>query len=212
MLKLKSFVFNPFQVNSFVLSDESGDGIIIDACCENEEEYAALESYLALNGLNLKMLINTHGHVDHLLGIKYFKEKYKIPFKMHRDDDFLIEGSVEHGRIFGLNLSQPPHPDDYLDEDVALFNEEDELKIIHVPGHSPGSLVFYSPKQNFLIAGDVLFAGSIGRTDLPGGDYDTLINGIKSKLLCLPSDCIVYPGHGPSTTIADEKLNNPFLQ
>jgi hydroxyacylglutathione hydrolase len=92
---------------------------------------------------------------------------------------FLLKVQWEHGRIFGLNLSQPPHPDDYLDEDVALFNEEDELKIIHVPGHSPGSLVFYSPKQNFLIAGDVLFAGSIGRTDLPGGDYDTLINGIK---------------------------------
>jgi hydroxyacylglutathione hydrolase len=212
MLKLKSFVFNPFQVNSFVLSNLANDCIIIDACCGDEEEYAQIESYLAQNELNLKMLVNTHGHVDHLLGIKYFKEKYKVPFKMHKDDAFLIDGAVEHGRLFGLNVTQPSYPDEYIDETDVLFSDGDKIKMIHVPGHSPGSLVFYSEKQNFLIAGDVLFAGSIGRSDLPGGDQDTLIAGIKNKLLNLPGDCIVYPGHGPSTTIANEKLHNPFLQ
>lgn len=212
MLKLKSFVFNPFQVNSFVLSNASNECVIIDAACSNEEEFSRLESYITQNNLNLKMLVNTHGHVDHLLGIKYFKDKYNLPFKMHKDDAFLIETAVDHGRLFGLNVQQPPLPDDFLSEKEVLFPGEDEIQIIHVPGHSPGSLVFYSARQNFLIAGDVLFAGSIGRTDLPGGDYEVLIEGIKKKLLKLPGDCKVYPGHGPSTSIEDEKMYNSFLQ
>lgn len=212
MIKIEKFVFNPFQVNAFVLYTESGECFIVDASCQGDGEIKVLEDFIHENNLIPRAVINTHGHVDHLPGAKYFTEKYQIPFYLSEEDEFLVKGAVEYGAVFGFYLEQPPLPDKHLKEGEVLSLGDNEISLIHVPGHSPGSIVFYMRNEKILITGDVLFAFSIGRTDLPGGNYSQLINGIKEKLLILDDDIVVYPGHGPATTIGQERKMNPFLQ
>jgi len=211
MIKLKSFVFNPFQVNSFVLFDDSRECLIIDASCYYEQEFQTLFEFIAQNSLNLVAVLNTHGHVDHLTGAKRICDKYSIGLIMHQSDEFLLDNAVEHGRTFGFKIEAPPKPSSYLKDNETFHFGNSEITTFHTPGHSPGSLVFYAKEAKFLIAGDVLFAGSIGRTDLPGGDYNQLIESINSKLMILPSDTRVFPGHGDETTIGAEREHNPFL-
>lgn len=211
MISLKIFVFNDFQENTYILSDETNQCIIVDPGCNNDEEKNTLATFIFGKGLSPKAVLNTHCHIDHILGVKFVCDKYKIPFIAHKDDDYLVKNALSFGSFFGLHTEQPPMPDSYLEEGNKYSFGNSELIFFNVPGHSPGSLVIYSPADKILITGDVLFKNSIGRTDLPGGDYNALINGIRTKLLSLPEETMVFPGHGPYTTIGDEIKSNPFL-
>jgi glyoxylase-like metal-dependent hydrolase (beta-lactamase superfamily II) len=212
MLTIKQFVFNSFQENTFVLYDQTGQCIIVDAGCYETAEKEELVKFLLDHKLKCIKLVNTHCHVDHVLGNAFITSKYNPEIIIHKNDEFLIPEARKHGVIFGFNVEEPPHPTAFVSDGSTITFGESSLEVYHVPGHSPGSIALYSPEQKFVIAGDVLFKGSIGRTDLPGGDYDLLINSILKKLMTLPPETIVYPGHGPSTTIHEEALSNPFLE
>jgi len=173
MIKVTVFAFNPFQENTYVLFDETKECVIIDPGCNSEDERKRLDAYIAENNLKPVKILNTHCHVDHMLGVVYLKEKYGMSFHYHKEDDYLIPGAVEHGRMFGFELQQPPQADEYLEEAKNVKFGNSELEVLHVPGHCKGHVAFYAKEEQFLFAGDVLFAGSIGRTDLPGGDYDS---------------------------------------
>lgn len=210
-MQIKKFTFNPVQENTFIVYDETNECVIIDAGCYFENERQELDRFITENQLNPVHLINTHCHFDHIMGVTHCRDKYQINFATHADEESLVEEAVEHGDLFGIPMEPVDPPD-------ALFQEGDQinfgnsyLQVIEAPGHSPGGVVFYNPEQKILIAGDVLFYGSIGRTDLPGGSFDRLVGNIKTKLLTLPEETVVYCGHGPETTIGFEKKNNPFL-
>lgn len=211
MTKIKIFVFNSFQENTYLVYDETNECIIVDAGCSNENEYNKIDEFISENSLSLKFIVNTHCHIDHILGNAYLANKYGVESIANKEDLPLIERSKDMAAAFGLNVQEPPIPS-------RLVNEGDEIKfgnstllVKHVPGHSPGSIALYSENEKFVIVGDVLFKGGIGRTDLPGGSYDTLIASINDKLFTLNDDVIVYSGHGESTTIAKEKSDNPFF-
>ncbi len=211
-MKVKIFPFNPLQENTFVLYDETGECAIVDPGCFTDEEFKQLDSFITKSNLKPVKLINTHCHFDHIFGVNQCREKYVLQWEAHPDDAFLVESAPSKGAMFGMNIAPIEPAEKALNEGDTVKFGNTTLRLFHVPGHSPGSLCFYEAESGSLIAGDVLFRGSIGRTDLPKGDYDTLIDGIKQKLLTLPGDVIVYPGHGPTTTIAEEKTGNPFLQ
>ena len=211
-MELKIFVFNPFQVNTYLIYDRSGECIIIDAACHGEKECSLITRFIESNQLIPKALLNTHAHVDHICGNNYMFEQYDLPLFMHGEDIFLIRSAVQHGQFFGFDIEQPPEPTGLLNDGDQFSFGQSSLVIRHAPGHSPGSLLFYSQPDKFIISGDVLFSGSIGRTDLPKGSFKTIIESISSKILTLPGDTIVYPGHGDPTTIEKEKEFNPFLQ
>lgn len=211
MIQIKKFTFNPIQENTYLLYDETGECILIDPGCYFDYEQNELDHFIASNKLTPVKILNTHCHFDHILGVTYCRNKYKIPFLAHRNDAFLVEQAVAHGDRFGIPLEPVYGPDKFVDEGEQVCFGNSALELIHVPGHAPGSLVIYHPAQKFLLAGDVLFYGSIGRTDLPQGSFEQLVGNIKSKLLILPDDVLVYSGHGPETSIGTEKKMNPFL-
>ena len=211
MITIKTFVFNPFQENTYLLYDESGEAVIIDPGCYAQSEEEQLSTFIKDNKLKIKHLINTHSHIDHILGNAFVSQKYKLPLQSHKEDVFLIERAKEQAKLFGMQIDTPPMPDNYIDENDSIKFGNSLLKIIHAPGHSPGSLVFYNSDEHFMIVGDVLFNQSIGRTDLPGGNLDTLMKSIFTKLFPLGDDMKVYSGHGPTTTIGQERIGNPFL-
>ena len=212
MIEIHSFVFSAFGVNTYVLSDEfSGKCIIIDPGCHTSEERNQLIQYIKTNNLKPELLLNTHCHVDHILGNNMIKDEYNIRVESHKDDLFLLNNAIEHAGLYGFNLEQPPKPDVFLDEDDCIKFGQSGLTILHVPGHSPGSLAFINKEQKFIITGDVLFQGSIGRADLPGGNMDQLMQSIKTKIIPLGDTFTIYPGHGESSTIGVEKKSNPFL-
>ncbi len=211
-MRVRRFEFNPFPVNTFVLYDDTNECVVIDAGMLYDEENNILTSFIADNNLQIKHLLNTHLHFDHLLGNPFMWKKFGLKTKAHKGDMFLLERAKEQAAMFGVSMKDEEIlVDKYIDENDIITFGNTTLRILHVPGHSPGSLVFYSEADKCLFAGDVLFRGSIGRTDLPGGDFEELIYGINQKLLSLPDDVIVYSGHGPSTTIEYEKKYNPFL-
>lgn len=211
MIEVKKFTFNPLQENTYVLYDETGECIIVDAGCYFDYEQKELSDFIEEKKLVPVKLVNTHCHLDHIFGITYCRTKYKIPFVAHQEDLFLVEGFVAHGERWGIPTEPVDGPDEFIDENDVIAFGNSKLKLIHVPGHAPGHLVIYSPEQNFLLAGDVLFYGSIGRTDLPKGSYEQLISNIQQKLLVLSEETVVYSGHGPETSIGFEKKSNPFL-
>ena len=212
MIKITSFCFNPFEENTFILADESGDSVIIDPGCYEEHEKTKLADYISKNKLNPVKLLNTHAHLDHILGNNYVSGKYKLELEMHAADVDLLRSAPVYGQIWGIESEPSPDPSKLLKEgDIIKFGNS-ELKVLYTPGHSKGSITFYCEKEKFVIAGDVLFHRSIGRTDLPGGDHPELIRNIKEKLLPLGDDAKVYCGHGPETSIRAEKKYNPFLQ
>ena len=211
MIQIKKFTFNPVQENTFLLYDETKECIIVDAGCYFENEKKELDDFISENGLKPVKLVNTHCHFDHLLGVTYCRSKYNIPFLAHKDDAFLVERAVESGDRFAVPLEPIDQPDGFLEEGQKIKFGDSFLEMIHVPGHAPGSIVFHQPEQKFIIAGDVLFYGSIGRTDLPMGSFEQLTSNIKNKLFILPDETAVYCGHGPETSIGFEKKNNPFL-
>jgi len=211
MITVKKFVFNDFQENTFVLHDESGEGLIIDPGCNSTDETEELISYISDQGIKPVKVINTHAHIDHVLGVNSLVSHFSIPFLLHRLELPLIERSVEQAVMFGLDFQEAPIADAYVEDNEVIALGDSRLQVLHLPGHSPGGLGLYCEAQNFVVVGDVLFAGSIGRTDLPGGDYETLISSIKTRLLSLNDDCLVYSGHGPETNIGRERISNPFL-
>ncbi len=211
MTQIKKFVFNSFQENTFLLYDETKECIVIDAGCNEKHEFDEIDRFITENKLILKSVVNTHCHIDHIMGTAYLVNKYKVPSVAHKEDIPLIERSNDMAMAFGFNIEEPPMPNQFVNEGDKIKFGQTELEVRHVPGHSPGSIALHCEKEKFVIVGDVLFAGSIGRTDLPGGDYDTLIKSIKSKLFTLNDDTQVYPGHGEKTTIAQEKNTNPFF-
>ncbi len=211
MISVKRFIFNGFQENTFLLYDETKECVIIDAGCYSDSEKQVIKNFILENSLKPTKAINTHFHIDHLLGIDFLKSEYNISIEGNKNEIDNINSSLDYASNYGFELKTTPNIDNYLcDNDTVKFGNS-ELKVLFVPGHSPGHLAFYSPEQKFVIVGDVLFKGSIGRTDLPGGDLDILMKSIDEKLLVLDYDTEVMPGHGSYTTIGLEKNNNPFI-
>jgi hydroxyacylglutathione hydrolase len=212
-MKVIRFPVNPFEMNSYIYYDENtGDGVIFDPAVYYPEEKEALNNLIADNKINIKHIINTHGHIDHILGNKYAKELFNVPIHMHKDDDFLLENAVKQGEMMGIPIDAQPHVDEYLTEDSIIKIGDTEFRFIHTPGHSPGSVCAIDDKNKIVFCGDVVFKNSIGRTDLAGGDMDTLISSIKNKLFVESGDEYeLLPGHMEPTNVADEKKYNPFL-
>ena len=212
-MKVAKFGFSLFGINTYVVIDPvTKDCAVIDPGMINNEEKEALDRFIEKNNLHVTHLINTHLHIDHAIGNSYVKSKYGVETSAHPEDSFLGIRIKEQARQFGIpGISDSVSIDRPLKDGDIIHIGDGELKVIHVPGHSPGSVALYDEKDGFIIAGDILFQGSIGRADLPGGDMNQLINGIKSKLLILPDNTAVFSGHGPSTTIGDEKQHNPYL-
>ena len=211
MLKIEKFVVNPLGENSFVMYDETGECIFIDPGFYYEEEFQEIRDFITENKLTPVKIVNTHCHFDHIMGVEFIRNEYGIHFEAQADDAFWVEKVVDQGRMFGFEM-KPVNPiDSFLSEKEKVKFGNTELQVIHVPGHSPGHVCLYNSTAGVLVAGDVLFYGSIGRTDLPGGDYPTLISGIKNKLFALPDETVVYCGHGPETKLGFEKRTNPFL-
>ena len=211
-MTIKTFTFNPVQENTYLVYDETNEAVIIDAGCVTDTEKQALKKFIEDNGLTLKRVLNTHLHFDHQFGNKFLSDTYGIKPEACKEDEYLLDDVVAHVRSFGLDVKEEAQAiGEYIIENQEIKFGISAFIALHVPGHSPGSMAFYSEKDGVLFAGDVLFRGSIGRTDLPKGDYATLIRSITNKLLPLPDSTVVYSGHGPSTTIGFEKKNNPFL-
>jgi glyoxylase-like metal-dependent hydrolase (beta-lactamase superfamily II) len=210
-MEIYRLVFNPIAVNTYILADNSGDCAIIDCGCYDQNEFDELNDLIREKNLKPVVLLNTHCHLDHIFGNRFMLEKYNLGPYCHKDDENNRKSSLNHARMFGLAMEPPPEPAGYLNDGQIISFGQSELASIHVPGHAPGSLAFYVEKDKIVFTGDALFAGSIGRTDLPGGNYETLINSIKNKLFTLPSDTAVYPGHGDPTSIGVETETNPFF-
>lgn len=211
-MTIKTFTFNPFQENTYLLFDETKEAVLIDAGCITDTEKLTLKRFIDENNLTLKRLINTHLHLDHQFGNKFVTDTFGLLPEANQQDEFLLANVVAQARSFGFSVEEEAQPlGTYINEGDEIEFGNCSLKAIHVPGHSPGSLAFYSEKEGVVFAGDVLFRNSIGRTDLPYGDYATLILSITKKLLPLPDSTVVYCGHGPSTTIGSEKNSNPYL-
>jgi len=211
MFQIKAFMFNPVQENTYLLYNEFNECIIIDPGCYFDEEKETLKSFINLNKLQPKILLNTHCHLDHVFGNKFIADEYKVTLKTHRLEKSVLEMAPASGLMFNLPFDNYQGDIIFLEEGDIVALRDDELEVIHAPGHSPGSICFYCKKQKFVIGGDVLFQNSIGRTDLPGGSHEDLVKNIKEKLFKLPEEVIVYPGHGAATTIGEEIKENPFL-
>lgn len=212
MIRIEKFIFNLFSENTYLIWDEdSREAMVIDPGCYHPEEEETLNSFIEAGPLKVKYLINTHCHIDHILGNAFVAEKYKPLFLAAEEDLFLLDLMYQQAEQFGYNMKKSPAPSEYLTEKSNIQLGRNVFKPLFTPGHSPGGYCLLSEASEICITGDVLFYQSIGRTDLWGGNYDTLIRSIESKLLILPDNVIVYPGHGESTTIGGEKQHNPFL-
>ena len=202
-----------FPVNCYVIWDETKEAVVIDAGCFYDEEKQALKNFILSNELNVKHLLNTHLHLDHIFGNPFMLKEFGLQAEACQIDEFWLESAPKQSRMFGFDLKEAPVPlGKYLiDGDIITFGNI-TLEAIHVPGHSPGSLVFYCKKENCMFSGDVLFQGSIGRADLTGGNFEELKEHICSRIFILPNETIVYPGHGAPTTIGIEKAENPIFR
>jgi hydroxyacylglutathione hydrolase len=211
MIRIDFFTFNPFQENTYILSDETKECIIIDPGCYSPPEKKEIAEFIRANELKPVKLILTHSHIDHVLGNAFIFESYGLKPVMHKLEAPALQQVLQYGHIYGIHADPSPEPELFIDEGNAVEFGNSKLDVLFTPGHSPGSISLVNHHQQFILSGDVLFYGSIGRTDLPGGDYDTLIASIKNKLLPLGDDFKVYSGHGPATDIGFERKNNPFI-
>ena len=210
-MEIYKFVFSPIDVNTYVLADKSGDCAIIDCGCYDANENEELAGFIKNKNLHPTLLLNTHCHLDHVCGNKFILERYNLKTFSSELDEMNRKNAVQHAMLFGLTIENPPEPAGFLTDNQVVTFGTTELRVRHVPGHSAGSLAFYSEKNDVVFTGDALFAGSIGRTDLPGGDFKTLIHSIRNKLFVLPPSTVVYSGHGIETTIEREKKSNPYF-
>lgn len=211
LLTIKSFTFSPIQENTYLLFNEFKQCIIIDPGSYFSEEKEELKAFVDESGLKAEMLLNTHCHLDHVFGNKYVAETFGLTLQIHPLEEKLLEFAPASGLMWNMPFDNYTGKLIFLNEGQKIKLGEDELEILFTPGHSPGSICFYCRKQNFIIGGDVLFNRSIGRTDLPGGDHATLLKSIREKIFTLPDETKVYSGHGPVTTVGEEKEENPFL-
>ena len=212
MLTVKSFVFSPVQENTYVLSGEKDACMIIDPGCYFGNERAELKEFIEQQGLSPRLLLNTHCHLDHVFGNKFVHDSWDLPLHLHEKELRVLALAPEMGLQWGMPFENYRGIHVFLVPGETVMLGKDVLQILFLPGHSPGSVGFYCASQGFLIGGDVLFRESIGRTDLPGGDHETLLRSIREQLWPLPDDTMVYPGHGEPTTIGWEKKHNPFLK
>jgi len=210
-MNIKKFTFNPVEVNAIVLWDDTLECVIIDPACFYPHEEQQLKLFIETNHLKPVRLLNTHGHFDHLMGNGFVEKTWGLKSEIHKKDSFLVEQAANQSTMFGMSMSKPPLPYRFFEDGEILTFGKSSLKVIYVPGHSPGGVAFYSETDKLLIAGDILFCGSVGRTDLPKGNHEQLIAGIHEKLMVLDPKVKVYCGHGPETTIGAEKSSNPFL-
>jgi glyoxylase-like metal-dependent hydrolase (beta-lactamase superfamily II) len=212
MVQVQSFTFNPFSENTYLLYDETGEAIIIDPGCYDKSELQELTGYMEAKNLTPVQIVNTHAHIDHVLGVAALKRKYGIPFLLHKLDEPLLRAVKTYASNYGFSAFDEPEIDGYILEGQPIQFGNTTLKVIFVPGHAPGHVAFVSEEQQFVIGGDVLFRMSIGRTDLPGGNHATLLTSIRTRLFTLPDNYTVYAGHMEPTTIGFEKKNNPFFK
>ncbi len=211
MLKLKAFINNPYQENTYVVYDDNSDCAIIDPGMYTASEQNVVVNFIKDNKLKPVLLLNTHCHIDHVLGNKFVFDQYGLKPQFNKGELGVLESIPGYAPQMGFRYELSPMPDTFLPETGSINIGKSQLELIFAPGHSPAHLCFYARDENFLVGGDVLFKGSIGRSDLPGGDFKQLLNNIQQKLFVLPDECTVYPGHGPETTIGYEKLHNPFF-
>jgi hydroxyacylglutathione hydrolase len=210
-MELFRFIFSPIEVNTYVLSDKTGKCAIIDCGCYEKQESDTLERFITQQKLDPVLLLNTHCHLDHIFGNKFILDRYNLRALSGEKDEMNRKDAVQHAMLFGLSMEEPPEPGGFIADNQIITFGNTELVALYVPGHSSGSVAFYSEKNGCVFTGDALFAGSIGRTDLPGGDFDTLIKSIKTRLFVLPPSTVVYAGHGEETTIEREMKSNPYF-
>lgn len=212
MLQIQGFVFNFASENTYIIYNENKNAWLIDPGNMNEQETQAIDNFITENGLNIQKILLTHAHIDHVLGLQWAFDKFKVPVTMHQEDQEVLDMLQASGMRFGFQVNSVKVDIEYINEGDILDLDGEQFKIYHVPGHSPGSVVYHNENQKFMISGDVLFEGSIGRTDLYKGNYDQLIEGIKAKLFILDDETQVLSGHGNPTTIGFEKQYNPFFR
>ena len=211
-MEIKSFTFNPFQENTYLIYDETKECLIIDPGCYMEDEQSTLKQFIRDAELKPVKLINTHCHIDHILGNKFASEQWDIELYINKADLPILENAGNIGKMYGFeDYEGSPYPKHFLDQSDILTFGKSSFKILFTPGHAPGHICLYNRENNLLISGDLIFKRSIGRTDLPGGDHNTLIQSIISKLFPLPNETQIFCGHGPSTNLGYEKTHNPFL-
>lgn len=212
MITIQQFTFNPYQENTYVLYDETGECVIIDPGMYDSSDQNVFVNWIRKNELKPVLLLNTHCHLDHVFGNKFVFDNWSLKPQFHKGELTVLQSIPGYAPQMGLTYELSPEPETYLEETGKVVFGNSELELIFAPGHSPAHLCFYAREDNFLIGGDVLFYTSIGRTDLPGGNHQQLLNSIREKLFVLPDSVEVYPGHGQSTTIGFERQNNPFLR
>lgn len=212
-MKVQIFPGNPIQQNGSIVYNKQGDAVIIDPSCYERYEQQQWIDFIQENNLKIHAVLNTHCHIDHITGNAFFAEKFGVPLFAHKEELFTLSFAERSAQMYGLEAYVPsPEPTDYLTDNQALKFGNLELKVIFGPGHSVGHVAFYSEADSLLIGGDILFKGSFGRVDLPGGSIDVLKKTIFERIFTLPDDTLVYPGHGPTTTIGEEKRTNYILQ
>lgn len=213
MLKIQRYVFSPFSENTYIIwDDETKEGAIIDPGCYDSKEREAVEDFIHNNSIKLIYLVNTHCHIDHIFGNAFIKTKYNPIYLAPEKDLFMLDLMIETAKNYKVEFTLSPKPDQFISEDVDFILGGLKGKFIFTPGHTPGEFCLYFETEKVCFTGDVLFNGSIGRSDLWGGNYDQLIDSIQKKLLTLPKDVVVYPGHESRTTIGDEINYNPFIK
>ncbi|MGV3630527.1 MAG: MBL fold metallo-hydrolase [Bacteroidota bacterium] len=211
-LSVYTLPYNPFQENTYLVADEQHNCVIIDPGCYTSEEKSHLKSIITKLGLKVVALLNTHCHIDHVLGNAFVQREYGVEFYMHRDELPTLNAVPNYAHLYGFEgYELSPHPDHFLEDGQEISFGAIDFRVIFGPGHAPGHIAFYNAENNILLGGDILFKGSFGRVDLPGGDMETLKKTIHERIFTLPSETTVYPGHGPETTIAEEKTSNYIL-
>ena len=210
-MKLHSFTFNPFSENTYVIWDDTKQCAIVDPGCYTNSEQQELKTFIEDNDLSPVLLLQTHAHIDHVFGTAFVNRTWGLKPKLHKKEKLVYDSASMIGMQYGVPIAALPEAEYSLEGGDEVTFGSTTLQVLFTPGHSPGSVCFYCEKDRLVLAGDVLFQGSIGRTDLPGGDYNTLIHSINTRLLTLGDEVTVYSGHGPKTKIVFEKLHNPFL-
>lgn len=211
MSRIHKFTFNPFMENTYIVSDETKQCVIIDPGCSNDRERTELAEEIEVQGLEPVRLLNTHCHIDHIPGNKFIHDRYGLLPEIHEAELSWLRSATEYGKMFGFPLEASPLPKVFLNEGDIISFGNTTFSILFTPGHSPGSISFYNENEGYVLSGDVLFYGSIGRYDLPGSDGNTLYDSLTRKMMALPDQVKVYSGHGPETTIGHERSNNPFI-
>jgi hydroxyacylglutathione hydrolase len=210
MIQIQTFTFNPFSENTYVVFDETREGVVIDPGCYDAGEKTILAEFIETEGIKIKYLLNTHCHIDHVLGNDFVKEKYKVQLLIHPQEVPVLKSVKAYAPSYGFAQYHEATPDLFLNEGDQVAFGNIVFDVLFVPGHAPGHIGFYHHESKSLFSGDVLFQRSIGRTDLPGGDFNTLIKSIHQKIFTLPDEVVVYAGHGDPTTVGEEKISNPF--